>query len=110
MTDRKAPEEGGVLVADGSATATLREKVTKLTWAIEKMDLSQYIALLKNPWRLVWVNFLAGTARGLGIAFGFAVLSATLLYLLQASMWAHLPVIGSYIATIVRLVEHNLRP
>lgn len=92
------------------AEPTLSERVAALTLAMEKMNLSEYIELVRHPWRLMLVNFVAGSARGLGIAFGFAVLSALLLYVAQAIMWARLPLFGSYIATIVRLVEHNLRP
>lgn len=88
----------------------LSTRIEKLTFAVEKMNLAEYTALLQNPWRLMWVNFVAGSARGLGIGFGFAVLTALLLYIMRGLMMANLPVIGDLIATIVRLVEHNLRP
>lgn len=94
----------------GDEGDSLRERLEKLTFALEKMNLAEYTALLQNPWRLLWVNFLAGSARGLGIGFGFAVLSALLLYILRGLMMAHLPVIGDFIAMIVRLVELNLHP
>lgn len=94
----------------GDPGDTLRERIEKLTFAMEKMNLAEYTALLQNPWRLLWVNFLAGSARGLGLGIGFAVLSAAVLYVLQGLMLANLPVIGDFVATIVRLVEHNLRP
>lgn len=88
----------------------LKERLEKLAFAIEKMNLAEYTNLLRNPWRLMFVNFIAGSARGLGIAFGFAVLSAVLLYLAKEMMMAKLPVVGDFIATIVRMTEHNLRP
>lgn len=88
----------------------VRDRLEKLTFAIEKMNLAEYTALLQNPWRLLWVNFLAGSARGLGLGVGFAVLTAGLLYILRGLMVANLPVVGDLIATIVRLVENNLHP
>ncbi|MFZ5815545.1 MAG: DUF5665 domain-containing protein [Bacillota bacterium] len=88
----------------------LTARLERLTFAIEKMNLAEYTALLQNPWRLLWVNFIAGSARGLGLGFGFAVLTGALLYILRGLMLANLPVIGDLIATIVRLVEQNLRP
>lgn len=88
----------------------LSTRIEKLTFAMEKMNLAEYTSLLQNPWRLMWVNFMAGSARGLGLGFGFAVLSAVLLYIMRGLMLANLPVIGDLIATIVRLVETNLRP
>lgn len=90
--------------------STLSERIEKLSFAIEKMNLAEYTALLQNPRRLLWVNFMAGSARGLGLGIGFAILSAAVLYVLRGLMMANLPVIGDYLATIVRLVELNLRP
>lgn len=97
---------------DGGAGGSplLRQQLEQLTFAMEKMNLAEYTELLRNPWRLIWVNFLAGSARGLGVGFGFLVLSAVLLYILRGLMLANLPVIGDFIAEIVRLVELNLRP
>lgn len=89
---------------------TLRKRLDELSFAIEKMNLAEYTALLRNPWRLLWVNFMAGSARGLGLGIGFAILSAVVLYILRGLMMANLPVIGDLVATIVRLVEQNLRP
>jgi hypothetical protein len=115
--DELAPERvtGGALTAVGAKLPgdpgdSLRERIEKLTFAIEKMNLAEYTALLQNPWRLLFVNFLAGSARGLGIGVGFAILSATVLYVGQKLMMAHLPVFGDFIATIVRLTELHLRP
>lgn len=85
-------------------------QLEKLALMLERMNLADLIALQHNPWRLMWLNFLAGSARGVGLGFGFAILSAGLLYILRGLMMANLPVIGDFIATIVRLVEHNLAP
>jgi hypothetical protein len=74
------------------------------------MNLAEYTALLQNPWRLLWINFLAGSARGLGLGIGFAILSAFVLYIMRELMLANLPWIGGFIATIVRLTELHLRP
>jgi len=89
---------------------SLESKLEKLAEMLDRMNLADYTALLQNPWRLLWINFIAGSARGLGIAFGFAILSALLLYLLRGLMLANLPVIGDIVATIVRLVDQKLAP
>lgn len=113
MVERPAtggPEAAVGAKLPGDPGDTMRERLEKLTFAIEKMNLAEYTNLLQNPWRLLWVNFLAGSARGLGIGFGFAVLTALLLYVLRGLMVANLPLIGDFIATIVRIVEINLHP
>jgi len=106
----RGPESAVGVGIPGDQGDTLRDRVEKLAFAIEKMNLAEYTSLLQNPWRLLWVNFLAGSARGLGLGVGFAILSAGLIYILRGLMQANLPLIGDYIATIVRLVELNLRP
>lgn len=104
------PEAAAGYKTPGDPGDPLAVRIEKLTFAMEKMNLAEYTTLLQNPWRLMWVNFVAGSARGLGIGFGFAVLTALVLYILRGLMMANLPVIGDLIATIVRLVEQNLRP
>lgn len=104
------PEAAVGFKLPGDPGDRLEERVEKLTFAIEKMNLAEYTELLRNPWRLLWVNFMAGSARGLGLGVGFAILTAGLLYILRGLMMANLPLIGDFLATIVRLVENNLGP
>lgn len=113
MSERErtgGPEAAAGSKLPGDPGDSLKERLEKLTFALEKMNLAEYTALLRNPWRLLWVNFLAGSARGLGIGFGFAILSAVALYAMRTVMMANLPLIGDFVATIVRLVELKLSP
>jgi hypothetical protein len=89
---------------------TLERRIATLAENMEKMNVAEYIALVTNPRRMLWVNFLAGSARGVGLGIGVAVLSALILYILRGLMLANLPFIGDFIATIVRLTEQNLNP
>jgi hypothetical protein len=75
---------------------------------MEKMKLAEYVNLLENPRRLLYINFIAGVARGLGIAVGFAILGAVIIYVLQRIVALNLPVIGKFIAEIVTIVQTNL--
>ncbi|MHB9094685.1 MAG: DUF5665 domain-containing protein [Eubacteriales bacterium] len=77
--------------------------------AMEKMKLAEYVELLNRPARLFYINFLAGLARGLGMAVGFTILGALLIYSLRQLQVLNLPVIGGLIAEIVRIVQTNLR-
>ena len=87
----------------------LRKKVTDLAINMEKMKLAEYVDLLNNPWRLLWVNFISGIARGLGIAIGFAILGALIIIFLQKLVALNLPVIGGIIADIVEIVQQQLK-
>ncbi|MCL6560235.1 MAG: DUF5665 domain-containing protein [Firmicutes bacterium] len=72
---------------------------------MEKMKLAEYVRLLENPWRLMYINFIAGLARGVGIAVGFTILGAIVLYFLKILVMLNLPWIGGFIAEIVRMVQ-----
>lgn len=87
----------------------LARKIDELGIALEKMKLAEYVELLNRPARLFYINFFAGLARGLGMAVGFTVLGALLIYTLQRLQVLNLPVIGQFIADIVKIVQNNLR-
>lgn len=86
----------------------LYRMTTSLAQQMEKSRISEYTELLHSPFRLIWLNILSGTARGLGIALGFTFFAATIIYVLQVLGALNLPIIGDYIADIVRIVQHQL--
>ncbi len=79
-----------------------------LVQQMEKARIAEYTELLNSPLRLIWLNILSGVARGLGIALGFTFFAATIIYVLQVLGALNLPIIGDYIADIVRIVQHQL--
>jgi len=83
----------------------LQEKITDLAVSMEKMKLAEYVQLLDKPWRLMYINFIAGLARGVGIAIGFTILGAIVLFILRKLVMLNLPWIGDFIADIVRMVQ-----
>lgn len=80
----------------------------KWTRQLEKSRIAEYTELLNRPWRLIWLNLLSGTARGVGIAIGFTFFAATIIYVLQLLGALNLPIIGDYIADIVRIVQRQM--
>lgn len=89
--------------------AKLEEKIQQLAIAMEKMKIAEYIEYLNNTRRLLFINFIAGLARGFGMAIGFTVLAALVLYMLQKLVILNLPLIGDAIAHIVKLVNYSLQ-
>lgn len=89
---------------------SLSNKISEMSVYMEKMKLAEYVKLLDNPWRLMYVNFIAGLARGVGIAVGFTILGAVVLYFLRVLVMWNLPVVGDFIAEIVRMVQLKLGP
>lgn len=92
----------------GEATLKrLEEKVMLLLRNLEEMDVKEYIELRNNPWRMIYVNFMGGVVRGFGMAVGFTLLGAFVLYILKQMAILNLPLISNWIAEIVRLVQEQ---
>jgi len=95
---------------DESIIDKLNHRIDQLAKGIERIRLVEFGELLDNPRRLFMVNFMAGVARGLGMAVGFTILAAILLFFLQRIVRLNLPIIGGFIAEIVRMVQHQMGP
>ncbi|MGG4345027.1 DUF5665 domain-containing protein [Paenibacillus lautus] len=102
-TEQKKPLE-----EDRDQLSAIHRMTTDIAQQLEKSRIAEYTQLLNRPWRLIWTNLLAGTARGVGIAIGFTFFAATIIYVLQALGALNLPIIGDYIADIVRIVQRQL--
>ncbi|MFD0588042.1 DUF5665 domain-containing protein [Paenibacillus sp. GCM10027627] len=86
----------------------LDKRLQHIASEMERTHIAEYVDLLNRPISLIWRNLLAGTARGVGIAIGFTFFAATILYVLQILGALNLPIIGDYIADIVRIVQIQL--
>ncbi len=91
---------------------SLEKQLEKLSINMEKMKLAEYVGLLNRPRKLLYINFIAGIARGFGIAIGFTILGAIALLILQRLMVLKLPLVGDFIAELVKYVQESkgLRP
>ncbi|MEG0767083.1 MAG: DUF5665 domain-containing protein [Clostridia bacterium] len=86
----------------------LTARVSALIGQLERLGLQEYMTYLQNRPRMMWMNFLAGMARGLGFAVGFSILCALLVKLLQRLALENLPVIGEFLAEVIRNVQKKL--
>ncbi|SFG50980.1 hypothetical protein SAMN05660649_01881 [Desulfotomaculum arcticum] len=87
---------------------SLEDRIRELSLNMENMKLAEYVNLLQSPLRLLYVNFISGIARGLGIAVGFAILGAIMVIILQKLVSLNLPLIGGFIAELVKIVQMQL--
>lgn len=86
----------------------MREELSLLCEKLER--LSKYLDAFWEPRRFFAANFLAGVARGLGMAVGFTLLGAIFLYFLKYLVLLNLPGISSFIAQVVAMVQRQLAP
>lgn len=87
---------------------TVDKRLEHIASEMERTHIAEYVDLLNRPVKLIWRNLLAGTARGVGIAIGFTFFAATILYVLRILGALNLPIIGDYIADIVKIVQIQL--
>ncbi len=102
------PVIGGVPVKDFEEwdvkMGLLLSKMTYLARQMEKFNYNEYANYLSSPSRFIFVNFLGGLIRGFGIALGATIMAALALYILQRIVVLNLPVIGDFLAELVRIV------
>ena len=80
-----------------------------MEWKLKQANLAEFMRLLEKPARLIYLNFIGGLARGFGIAIGLTIIASLFLLLLTKLAELNLPVIGRFIADLVRIVNFHLR-
>ncbi|PIR20712.1 MAG: hypothetical protein COV45_03935 [Deltaproteobacteria bacterium CG11_big_fil_rev_8_21_14_0_20_47_16] len=71
-------------------------------------ELDEFRNYLDKPWRVVWINFLAGTARGLGFWLGAAAVITISGFVLKKYL-THLPIAGEFFQAVQRWIEISIR-
>jgi hypothetical protein len=88
---------------------SINKKLDKISLNMEKLKFVDYVYYIEHPRKMLLANFMGGLARGFGIAIGFTLLGAVVIYLLQVVVKWKLPLIGEFISEIVNIVQENLR-
>lgn len=90
---------------DREEQAYIDKNLVRLVKHLESLRIAEYVQLLERPARLIFLNFIAGVSRGLGIAVGATIVFALVLEFLRRVIWLNIPGIGNFIAEIMRIVE-----
>jgi len=92
--------------------ATELEKGERLVFAMNRLSLllerskfADYVILMNNTKTMIWKQFLAGIARGLGYGIGFVVLAAIAIYILQAIADLSIPFFADFINSIMEMIN-----
>ncbi|HEX3046186.1 MAG TPA: DUF5665 domain-containing protein [Bacillota bacterium] len=97
-----------IIISRKQANALLK-KMTEVERKLERANLAEFMQLLQRPVRLIFLNFLGGLARGFGIAIGLTIIASLFILFLTRLASLNLPVIGAYIAELVKIVNHHLK-
>lgn len=92
----------------GGHIKNLEKKIDEIILTLEKAKIGEYVDIMNNKRRLIYINFIGGLARGFGMAVGFTLLGALVIYILQRAIAWNLPLIGDFIAELVKIVQERL--
>ena len=84
------------------------DQLELLVGRLERMRLEEYLRFVQDKRRFFRVNFWAGVARGLGAAVGFTILGAALVVILQQIATRNIPLIGDFLAQLLRVVQERM--
>lgn len=99
---------GGRVQEDRYWYERIDTQLKTLARRLEASEISEYVRLLNHPFRLILINIVTGIARGIGIAIGFTLFASLIVYTLQSIGALNLPIIGSFVAEIVKIVQAEL--
>lgn len=86
-------------------TDFISSQMERLAHHLESLKIAEYVQLFERPFRLIVLNFVAGLARGLGIAIGATLIFALMIDFLRRLIMLNIPGIGNFIAEVMRIVE-----
>lgn len=93
------------MAQDAGKADVIAAQLERLAQYLEKMNVAGYVELMQHPARLLFLNFAAGLARGLGIAIGATLIFALMVEMMRRVILLNIPGIGEFVAEIMRIVE-----
>ncbi|MGE5454040.1 MAG: DUF5665 domain-containing protein [Methylocystaceae bacterium] len=108
MTDDENGQEQVAVENEKSMLARLESKLDQLGVSWEQARVSEYVDMMQRPGRLLYINFIMGVSRGFGMAVGFTILTALVLWILQKLVLLNLPFLSNIIADLVKMVKAQL--
>lgn len=89
---------------DGSSEAS--KALEKAARKIENSGIRDYVEFLSSPWRVFGINFLVGTARGLGLIIGVSMVIALVGYIITQIL-VDLPIVGEFFTSLYEFLKAN---
>ncbi len=80
-------------------------RLEKVAQRLEAARIAEYIELSQKPWRLFYLGFLYGVARGLGFTIGTAIVLALLYKLLVQIIALKIPYITEALTELVSFIK-----
>ncbi len=84
-------------------TDRAQKDLERLLRVFDMMGFGEFMRYLSSPRKILFLNFVAGMARGLGIVIGMTVVVAILIWMLTKLV--DFPLIGEYFQKILELID-----
>ena len=97
-------EEVPMLIFD-KRLKSIETKLNEIARKIESKTIVESNEIRNKFKNTLWRYFVIGIAKGVGIAIGFTLLGAIIIYFLQKLVMMNLPVIGAFVRDIMNIVE-----
>ena len=88
---------------------SLERTLFEVADSLERAKIGEYVDLMNRPGRLIYLNLLGGIARGIGMAVGFTLLGALVIYVLTRSFLLNLPIVGGFLGELVWIIQQYLK-
>ena len=75
------------------------KKMDQILEKLKRVELQEFTNYLHSPWRILWANFLAGTARGLGFILGVALV-LTIFGFITTKVLSQIPMVGEFFQAV----------
>lgn len=83
------------------------QKLDKALFQFRKAELQAFADYLSSPTRIVFMNFLAGTMRGLGFFVGAAILLTILVFVITQVL-SQIPIVGDFFQWLGEFLQENV--
>jgi hypothetical protein len=82
--------------------------IENINLKLDKICIGNFMEKIDTHRTFIKYNFFIGLVRGFGMAVGFTILGAIIIYILQKIVLLNIPVLGDFISDIVRIVQEKL--
>ncbi len=82
------------------------DQLDKLVARLENSGVEEYVKLSQRTWKVLWLNFLSGVARGLGFTVGTAIVLAVVYKILSEIISMNIPYLTEMLKELVELVKN----
>ncbi|MFH2083919.1 MAG: DUF5665 domain-containing protein [Candidatus Omnitrophota bacterium] len=89
------------------------DMVSEITTELKRFFTFDILNYIRKPWKLIGLNFFMGLVRGIGFFLGMTIVGAIVFTMLikglQAGIEAKIPILSSWLAQLVAMVQNNMQ-